>query len=98
MLKHFTVQEVGPDPEHMFNCHVIISSSGKIEAAYRKVHLFDVDVPNGPILMESKRTAPGQEVPLMLTFTSCTNQSLAVHTGQGKTKISNKFSRLSAGS
>ena len=31
-------------------------------AAYRKVHLFDVDVPNGPILMESRTTAPGHEV------------------------------------
>jgi hypothetical protein len=27
-----------------------------------QVHLFDVDVPNGPVLMESKTTAPGDKV------------------------------------
>ena len=46
----------------MYNCHVIISNTGRIQAAYRKVHLFDVDVPNGPVLMESRSTAPGKEV------------------------------------
>lgn len=56
------LQEVGPDKDHMYNCHVIISSQGEIEAAYRKVHLFDVDVPNGPVLMESRSTSPGKEV------------------------------------
>ena len=56
------LQEVGPDEGHMYNCHVILSNKGEIKAAYRKVHLFDVDVPNGPILMESRSTAPGKEV------------------------------------
>ena len=56
------MQEVGPDEGHMYNCHVILSNTGEIKAAYRKVHLFDVDVPNGPILMESRSTAPGREV------------------------------------
>lgn len=55
-------QEVGPDPSHLYNCHVIVSSEGEIAAAYRKVHLFDVDVPDGPILMESRSTSPGSEV------------------------------------
>ena len=27
-----------------------------------QVHLFDVDVPNGPVLMESRTTAPGDTV------------------------------------
>lgn len=62
-LNHWlTMQEVGPDKGHMYNCHVILSNKGEIKAAYRKVHLFDVDVPNGPILMESRSTAPGKEV------------------------------------
>ena len=30
--------------------------------AYRKVHLFNVAVHNGPILMEGRGTAPGQQV------------------------------------
>jgi predicted amidohydrolase len=31
-------------------------------ASYRKIHLFDVDVPNGPVLLESRTTAPGSKV------------------------------------
>lgn len=39
---------------------MIIDSAGSIVAHYRKIHLFDVDVPNGPVLMESRTTAPGR--------------------------------------
>lgn len=31
-----------------------------------QIHLFDVDVPNGPVLMESRTTAPGKEVGLIV--------------------------------
>ncbi|KAK9811273.1 hypothetical protein WJX72_001005 [[Myrmecia] bisecta] len=55
-------QETGPDSDHLYNCHVIVDDKGSIAAAYRKVHLFNVDVPNGPVLMESKTTAPGTEL------------------------------------
>lgn len=55
-------QERGPDAEHLHNTHVILDSRGERAAVYRKVHLFDVEVPNGPILMESRFTAPGTQV------------------------------------
>ena len=55
-------QETGPDPDHLYNCHVIISAGGRIAARYRKVHLFNVKVHQGPVLMESRSTAPGNEV------------------------------------
>jgi predicted amidohydrolase len=45
-----------------FNTHVVLDSSGNTIETYRKVHLFDVDVPNGPVLMESRTTAPGDKV------------------------------------
>lgn len=51
-----------PDPKKLQNCHVIVDSSGKIVSMYRKVHLFDVEVFNGPVLKETSFTAPGQEV------------------------------------
>ncbi len=40
-------------------------AQGDLVASYRKVHLFDVDVPNGPVLMESRTTAPGDQVLLL---------------------------------
>lgn len=55
-------QEKGPDTNHIFNCHVVVTSAGDIAASYSKVHLFDVDVPNGPVLMESRTTAPGDQL------------------------------------
>ncbi|PSC76452.1 nitrilase 2 [Micractinium conductrix] len=55
-------QEAGPDPGHLYNTHVVISSSGEVAATYRKVHLFNVDVPGGPVLMESRFTAPGERL------------------------------------
>jgi predicted amidohydrolase len=47
--------------EKTFNSHVLIDDFGMIQGIYRKLHLFDVAIPNGPILMESKSTASGQE-------------------------------------
>ncbi|KAL4435951.1 hypothetical protein ABPG77_000713 [Micractinium sp. CCAP 211/92] len=55
-------QETGPDPQHLYNCHTIISSAGEIVESYRKVHLFNVDVPGGPVLMESRFTAAGDRL------------------------------------
>ena len=53
-------QEVGPDPEHVYNSHLILTDNGEIAAIYRKIHLFSVDIiPKGPVLMESRYTAPG---------------------------------------
>jgi len=38
---------------------VVLDGSGATVSTYRKIHLFDVDVPDGPVLMESRSTAPG---------------------------------------
>ncbi|CAD7971965.1 unnamed protein product [Amoebophrya sp. A120] len=47
-------------PIRVFNSHLIVNSEGKIVARYRKIHLFDVSIPNGPVLMESRYTQPGK--------------------------------------
>lgn len=39
-----------------------ISPEGKIEQRYQKLHLFDVEISNGPILKESKSVEPGSVV------------------------------------
>lgn len=52
-------QETSADADRLHNTHVIVDDAGEITAVYRKIHLFDVDVPSGPKLLESASTAPG---------------------------------------
>ena len=47
------------DPTKYYNAQVVLDDQGAVRAHYRKVHLFDVDVPGGPVLMESTTTLPG---------------------------------------
>lgn len=53
------------DDERCFNTSVFLDAHGAVKATYRKIHLFDVDIPNGPQLRESKQTAGGSEVVLV---------------------------------
>ncbi|CAM9624580.1 unnamed protein product [Sphacelaria rigidula] len=46
----------------VYNSHVIISGSGEIRSTYRKIHLFDVDIPGGAVLKESRYTQAGHEL------------------------------------
>lgn len=50
------------DPNRLQNCHVIVNSTGEIVSTYRKVHLFDVEVFQGPVLKETSFTVPGKEL------------------------------------
>lgn len=54
--------EKGPDLDRRFNAHVIVNDAGEVQASYRKIHLFDVDMGdvNGPVLMESATAAAGE--------------------------------------
>ncbi len=53
--------EKSGDPEKPFNTSVAISPAGEVVARYRKVHLFDVDLPDGMSFRESSNTTPGTE-------------------------------------
>lgn len=55
-------QEKGSDDSHLCNTHVIIDDSGKIRSTYRKMHLFDVDVPGGAVYKESSFTEGGKQI------------------------------------
>eukprot|EP00252_Welwitschia_mirabilis_P012039 TRINITY_DN26772_c0_g1_i1.p1 TRINITY_DN26772_c0_g1~~TRINITY_DN26772_c0_g1_i1.p1 ORF type:complete len:333 (+),score=51.23 TRINITY_DN26772_c0_g1_i1:132-1130(+) len=55
-------QEKGPDSKHLYNTHVLLDDSGNIGSSYRKIHLFDVDIPGGPVLKESDFTIPGSQL------------------------------------
>ncbi|KAL5569190.1 hypothetical protein UlMin_025765 [Ulmus minor] len=55
-------QEKGPDDEHLCNTHVVIDDAGKIKSTYRKIHLFDVDIPGERSYKESSFTEAGKDV------------------------------------
>lgn len=37
LFRSHSTQEVGPDPQHLFNTHVLLDASGETAAVYRKV-------------------------------------------------------------
>ncbi len=49
-----------PDDTRVYNTSLVIDAQGEIVAHYRKIHLFDVDLP-GAVLRESAGVAPGAE-------------------------------------
>ncbi|HWE23553.1 MAG TPA: carbon-nitrogen hydrolase family protein [Myxococcales bacterium] len=51
------------------NTAVVIGPDGRIAASYRKLHLFDVDIPDGARYRESEAVAPGQEPPPVVELT-----------------------------
>lgn len=52
--------------ERIYNTGVVLDSSGEIAAIYRKLHLFDVEIPGGLKYLESEVVSPGEE---LVTFT-----------------------------
>ncbi|KAF9116361.1 Carbon-nitrogen hydrolase [Mortierella sp. AM989] len=56
------IHEQSPFPDRLYNTHVLINDQGSIVESYRKIHLFDVDIYNGPQLMESQNTVAGSKL------------------------------------
>jgi predicted amidohydrolase len=53
--------EASDDGARPFNTSLLVAPDGRIVARYRKVHLFDVDLPDGTRLLESSATKAGGE-------------------------------------
>ena len=53
--------EVSDDRARPFNASLLFEPDGRLVATYRKVHLFDVDLPDGTKLLESSATTAGAE-------------------------------------
>jgi len=54
--------ETGSQPRKARNACIHLGEDGKIKAIYRKIHLFDVDLPDGTKLEESATVEPGSDV------------------------------------
>ena len=58
--------ERSDDAARPYNTCVVLDGEGTLVARYRKIHLFDVDLPDGTSLRESASTASGVE-PVLVT-------------------------------
>ena len=56
-----SLAELADDPLRPSNTSVLIAPDGSIAAAYRKIHLFDVAVDDGPVDEESARVSGGTQ-------------------------------------
>lgn len=49
------------EASHVRNACIHVTAEGKVASVYRKIHLFDVDLPDGTKLLESETVEPGVE-------------------------------------
>ena len=57
-----SILERAPEERRSFNTSCLLSPSGELLARYRKIHLFDVDIPGRVTVRESDARAPGADV------------------------------------
>jgi predicted amidohydrolase len=50
------------DAGHVYDTAVLFDRSGEVVARYRKIHLYDVDLPGQPLFRESATITPGDQL------------------------------------
>jgi predicted amidohydrolase len=53
--------ETGPDDEHTYNTMPVLDRTGSLIGVYRKIHLYDVEIPGRVSYRESSTVSPGAE-------------------------------------
>lgn len=57
-----------PTPDlRCYNTSLLYGPTGELLARYRKLHLFDIDLPGGPTFRESAHIAPGDDIVCVAT-------------------------------
>ena len=64
------------DTARCYNTSVMIGPDGSMITRYRKMHLFDVDVPGGLCVKESDSIAPGEEIVVAQTVLGAIGMSI----------------------
>jgi len=59
--------ERAPEAGHVYNTCALLAPDGSLRDRYRKIHLFDVAIPDGATYHESKSVSPGDEVHVSAT-------------------------------
>lgn len=59
--------ENASDAKTAFNSCAAVNPEGKLVSVYRKIHLFDVDIPGGATLRESEATSAGESLSVVET-------------------------------
>jgi len=73
--KRFT-SEGSLDGKRCHNTSLMFSDTGELLSRYRKMHLFDVDIPGGLTIAESDSIAPGDEVVVAQTDLGAVGMSI----------------------
>ncbi len=55
------------DAERCHNTSLVFNPRGELTGCYRKIHLFDVDIPGGLTIAESDRVVPGEKAVVVQT-------------------------------
>jgi predicted amidohydrolase len=71
-----SLPEKVPGETRVYNTSVLIGPDGRTIATYRKIHLFDIDVPGLAHLKESRAVIPGQDV--VVAETECGRIGLSI--------------------
>lgn len=62
-----SIPETIPGERKVYNTSVLLNPNGEVSAVYRKLHLFNVEVANGPSFQESRTKKAGEEIVLAET-------------------------------
>lgn len=67
MILAGSILEKGAPDNRLYNTSVLFDDQGVQRARYRKIHLFDAELPDGTSYRESSAIAPGEEVVTVTT-------------------------------